>query len=80
MNDAGEMDTVDSKIFVLEDVVKNGYLYLGELSEVISISTPLKIEKACRIISFSKIPSLNKTNEFIRIAYSKTNIGNESGF
>jgi len=54
------------KIITIQDVKEEGYLYLGNLSDLDSDPAPKNTEESHQIINVKKIPIVNKTNEFIR--------------
>jgi len=60
-----------SRIYVLEDVDEEGYLYLGTLDDLDSdeLENPKKLNGAFKIKRFDKIPSIRGSNEFVRKAY-----------
>ncbi len=58
-----------SKVWTLEDIDEEGYLYLGTFDDFESdIPNPNHIQKAYKVMKFEKAPHLNGT-EFLRIAY-----------
>lgn len=63
-----------AQIFVTEDVVEEGYLFLGDLDDLADLSSsaddnPEGIDGAYKIIKFEKIPGLRSTDDFVRKAY-----------
>jgi hypothetical protein len=67
MMDPVSHDTTDkSSVFVSQDVVKDGYLYLGDLASVES-ENPATLKAAKKIVGFAKIPNLKNT-EYLRVA------------
>lgn len=61
----------DAEVMVTQDVVRDGYLYLGSLDDLESseMDDPKSIEGAYPIRKFEKTPVIKKTDEFIRTAY-----------
>ena len=57
-------------VYVTQDVVKNGFLYLGSLTDLDSIETdhPESVEGAHRIRVFQKSPDMTAT-AFVRKVY-----------
>lgn len=60
-----------AEVIVNEDVDKEGYLYLGKLSDLTAEqqSDPRKVDGAHKIIRFDKVPMIMKNDEFVRKAY-----------
>jgi len=69
----GEEVLSQARAWVTQDLDEGGYLYLGELDDLDSAPVPTDVENACRILAFSKVPSLGQTDVFIRKA--SLNIG-----
>lgn len=68
----GNEFTSQSKVLVNQDVDRQGYLYLGSLSDFdssVDISKPKTIKGAYIIQQFEKIPFVKKTDEFVRTAF-----------
>lgn len=67
---AGEEIVNRAKVFVLQDLLENGYLYEGPLSdfEGQDTSNPKAINRAFKIQRFDKIPVVKGTG-FFRVAY-----------
>lgn len=69
-NKNGKEFIPNARIFIEQDMDEEGYIFLGELSDLDSDHTdPVKIEGAWEIMKFEKIPELNRSNKFQRIAY-----------
>lgn len=71
---AGKEFTTNASVLVTEDVVNEGYMWLGTLAELnaipnIDTSKPITIPQAYIIRRFDKIPMVRKTDEFVRTAY-----------
>jgi hypothetical protein len=68
-----------AQVFLLEDVDEQGYLYLGELSDLSTEegypNQPNKINGTHEIKQFHKAPDLDNPEEFIRVAYLSDMIG-----
>lgn len=64
----GEELLSQARAWVTQDLDEGGYLYLGELDDLDSAPVPMDVEGACRILAFSKVPSLGSTSKFIRKA------------
>jgi hypothetical protein len=72
----GEVECT-AMIYVLQDLDKEGFLFLGTLDDLLDSSgdssgdyyDPMKLDEAYRIKQFEKIPALGSTTEFIRVAY-----------
>ena len=60
-----------AEVLVTQDLDKEGYLYLGELSDLGSDEedSPEIVEGAYMIQRFDKIPMIKSTTEFVRKAY-----------
>jgi len=60
-----------AEVLVTQDVVAEGLLYLGALSDLTSSeeSNPETVEAAYKIRRFDKSPLPGETDQFIRIAY-----------
>lgn len=59
-----------AQVYTLQDVDEQGYLYLGELTDLDSDpDDPLIISGAWQIIQFQKTPEFGRTDKFIRKAY-----------
>jgi len=70
----GEELVSNAQIYVTQDVVEEGYLFLGDLDDLADLSSsadddPEGIDGAYKIIKFEKIPMVGKTNQFVRKAY-----------
>jgi len=66
----GKEIKIKVRVFVTQDVVEEGYLFLGGLTDLDSDHTkPVEIDGAYEIRKFEKIPAMKKTNVFLRIAY-----------
>lgn len=63
--------TSDAEIIVLQDVDKEGMLYLGSLDDIESAheANPEQVDGAKRIRHFDKSPLFGSTSEFVRVAY-----------
>jgi len=60
-------DKTDSSIvYVDRDIVKDGYLYFGDLADVLT-ENPADLRAAKKITGFAKVPNL-KCTEFLRTA------------
>jgi len=57
-----------SSVMINQDVLKEGYLYLGELADVIAVTDPTDHNEAWEIMKFDKIPNFRAT-EYLRTAY-----------
>jgi len=56
-----------ARVYVLQDLDENGYLYLGTLDDLDSNpDEPRDVDGALRIILTDKIPALGSTTEFVR--------------
>jgi hypothetical protein len=72
----GEVECV-AMVYVLQDLDKEGFLFLGTLDDLLDSSgdssgeyyDPMVLEGAYRIKQFEKIPALKSTTEFIRKAF-----------
>ena len=72
ITDAQGNDIVSkSAIYVTQDVDEQGYIYLGTLADLDSAeeADPTTVDDAHVIRRFDKIPTLRKTNEFLRKVY-----------
>lgn len=60
-----------SIVYTLQDVDKEGLLYLGDLTDLDSAEeeNPETVSGAHKIKRFDKTPALGSTNDFIRKAY-----------
>lgn len=63
-----------AQIFVTEDVVEEGYLFLGSFDDLADETSsgdddPENIDGAYKIVKFEKIPALRSTDDFVRKAY-----------
>lgn len=60
-----------AKILVTQDLDEEGYLYLGELSDLTTAmkANPKLVEGACLIRGFEKIPMIKSTSVFVRTVY-----------
>jgi hypothetical protein len=66
----GEQMYTKATVYVLQDLVDGGWLFLGELTDLPSdTSQPKEIDDAYEIKRFDKLPTLGSTTEFIRKAY-----------
>lgn len=67
----GEEVVSQARVFVTEDVVEQGWLYLGDLDDLDSDeeADPKTVDGAYEIIRFDKSPVMRSTNEFNRVAY-----------
>ena len=66
----GEEITSFAQVYVLQDISKGGYLYLGELNDLDSNpDTPKEIANAFKIIKFEKTPVYRSTSNFLRKVY-----------
>jgi hypothetical protein len=67
----GKEITSDAEILVTQDLDKNGYLYLGSLSDLTDAekANPATIEDARQILSVDKIPWIKSTSIFVRKVY-----------
>ena len=82
-SDDGEEYISKAVVYLEDDVVKNGMLYLGTLQDIIDLDAgdsadsagtvyllaPHDIDNAYLIKDFEKTPALNSTTEFMRKAY-----------
>jgi hypothetical protein len=69
VDDAGEEVVAGSKVYIDRDVLKGGYLWLGEEDDLDSNhSDPTIIAGARRIVGFGKNPNMRAT-EFLRTAH-----------
>jgi hypothetical protein len=66
--ESGTQVISQSEVMINIDVKKEGYLWLGDLSEVSGVTNPREQENAWEIMRFEKIPNLRAT-EFLRQAY-----------
>ena len=58
-----------ARVWVLQDVDEQGYIYLGELDDLESNpDDPREIDGANEILAFRKLPVFGSTTEFIRRA------------
>lgn len=64
----GNEITSRAKVFVVQDLDEEGYLYLGSLDDLESAPVPSEVEKAFQIKRFDKTKALRK-EEYLRIAY-----------
>ena len=65
--DTGEEVIVMARLWVLQDVDKGGYIYLGTLDDLDSNpADPKEVDGASLIVSFRKIPNMGSSTEFIR--------------
>ena len=69
-NDKGEEVISNATVFVLQDVSQNGYLFLGELTDLSSAeeADPRGIDNAKMILKFDKSPAL-KGDTYVRKVY-----------
>ena len=58
-----------ASVLVLQDLDLNGYLYLGELTDIDTTLNPKEIQGAYSIHRFDKIPMVFSTDDFVRIAW-----------
>jgi len=60
-----------AEVIVNQDIDKEGYLYLGTLSDLSDAqkADPQLVEGAYKIVQFDKIPMIFKTDEFVRRAF-----------
>lgn len=65
----GEVLLANSKVYLIDDVKEQGYLYKGTLDTVSSETNPTEMEGAFEIKKFEKIPALGSTTDFVRKAY-----------
>lgn len=69
VNNDGREVVSKARIWVNQDVDEQGWIYLGELDDLgVDPDDPKTIDGANEIITFRKIPSLGKDNEFVRRA------------
>ena len=65
---SGATATSRAKVYVDRDVVPGGWLYLGEVADLVdSTAHPRTIEDAYQIEQFNKLPTL-KATDFLRTA------------
>lgn len=57
-----------SNVMINIDVLKEGYLWLGDLADVVAVTDPTEQDGAWEIMKFDKMPNLRAT-EFLRTAY-----------
>lgn len=62
INKEGVEQRSKAKIFLAQDVDEEEYLYLGELIDIASGSSPQDVEGAYEIRAFKKIPNLDVTD------------------
>lgn len=64
-------DMSRSVVFVLQDLDRDGMVYLGELTDLTAgqLANPKSISDAHLIKRFEKIPSLQDPTDLLRIAY-----------
>lgn len=70
----GEELVSNAQVFTTQDVVEEGYLFLGDLDDLADLSSsadddPEDIDGAYKIVKFEKVPAVGSTTEFIRKAY-----------
>jgi len=67
----GAEEVSDAEILVCQDLDIDGYLYLGNLSDLTAEekADPTQVEGARQIMSRSKIPMVFSTTEFVRKVY-----------
>ena len=60
-----------ARVFLLQDVAEEGWLFLGELSDVDRdyLDNPKKVDRAYKIIRFDKLPAIEPPTEYVRVAY-----------
>lgn len=69
----GNIRLTKAQVLVTQDLVPNGYLWLGTLAQLnvlySDITNPRVLIDAWPIHRFDKVPMVFKTDEFVRIAY-----------
>lgn len=65
----GEVKLANSKVYLLDDVTEQGFLYKGTLDDIESDANPIELQGAFEIKKFEKIPALGSTTDFVRKAY-----------
>lgn len=67
----GEELISNAQVFVTQDVVEEGYLFLGDLDDLSSSADndPENIDNAYKIIKFEKTPAVGAPTKFVRKAY-----------
>ena len=70
----GEELISNAQVFVTQDLVEEGYLFLGDLDDLADLSSsadddPEGIDGAYKIIKFEKTPAVRGTDQFLRKAY-----------
>ncbi len=63
----GEEVISRARVWVLQDVEENGYLFLGAIGAV--TPDPKDTDNTWRIIAFTKLPELGSTDKFSRKAH-----------
>jgi len=60
-----------ARVFVLQDVEEEGFLFQGKLADLSNEhkANPMGLDKAWSIKQFEKVPELGSPTNFIRIAY-----------
>lgn len=67
---AGREVASRARVFTLQDVDEEGWLYLGVLDDLDSNpDDPKQVSGAYEIKRFDKIPRLHSISEFVRVAY-----------
>lgn len=75
-DDKGQEKLSLALVYSLQDVDKNGYIYLGELADfdsTVDEDAPETIEGAYPISRLDKSPSLGSISEFVRKIYLEAN-------
>jgi len=68
INNNGEEVVSRARVWLDQDVVEDGFLYLGSVTDSVYDVDPGNVDQAERILAFTKTPRFKSTTEFLRRA------------